>query len=303
MKNWVLTGLLATIGIGMLWAGGQQGAVVTAAPVNDEAGVRAAIDAYSASLRSGDLNAIMGHWAADADFTSDSGEVTRGRDAIGRLFVGSLEDLKAGKTTIKVETLRFLTPDVAAMDGTIEFAPANGPVEINRYSAVWAKKGGRWVIASARDLPEAEGQAADRGMKELQWLAGDWTAQKGDASIKLSVKPDLDGKFAMLRYEIKSPKETINVLQVLGWDPTEGALRSWTFDSRGGFGESAWIREGSVWMGDTIGVLPTGQVGSSLNFIEMKGPNSFVWKSTDREVEGQPIPDAEITYTRVAVAR
>lgn len=35
----------------------------------------------------------------------------------------------------------------------------------------------------------------------------------------------------------------------------------------------------------------------------MNGPDSFVWQATEREVEGQPIPDSEIKYTRVQASR
>jgi uncharacterized protein (TIGR02246 family) len=282
-------------GIGILWAGGQQGG----ATANDEAGVRAAVEAYAGAMKSGDLSTIMAYWAGDADFTDDTGTCSKGREAISKLFAENLADLKAGKTFIKIDTLRFLSPDVVVMDGAIEFTPADGPLESNRFSSVWTKKSGKWVIASARDLPESEGQAADRGMKEMQWLVGDWVAEDRGTTIRLNVKPELNGKFAIMKYEIKGPKESIAVMQILGWDPTEGALRSWAFDSRGGFGESAWVRDGSVWTGDTAGVLPTGQVGTAVNIIRLTGPNSFIWQSTLREVGGQPIPDHEIKYTRV----
>ncbi|MBX7104106.1 MAG: nuclear transport factor 2 family protein [Gemmataceae bacterium] len=295
MRILVVSLTVLVAGIGILWAGGQQGG----AAANDEAGVKAAIEAYCTSLKSGDLATIMANWVPDADFTDESGNLIKGREAISRLFVGTLADLKAGKTAFKIDTLRFLSADVVVMDGALEFTPPDGSVESNRFSAVWAKKGGKWMIASARDLPETEGQAADRGLREMQWLTGEWVGEDKGTTIRLTVKPELNGKFALMKYEVKGPKETMTIIQVLGWDPTEGALRSWTFDSRGGFGESAWVRDGSVWAGDTTGVLPSGQVGTALNIIRLAGPNSFVWQSTQREVGGQPIPDHEIKYTRV----
>jgi uncharacterized protein (TIGR02246 family) len=302
MRQSITATLLALTCLAFFWAAGTERAGAQAA-ANDEAALRATVDAYSASLGTGDLNAIMNHWSPDADFTSDSGDVTKGRDAIGKLMAANLAELKTGKSAVKIDTIRFLTNDVAAMDGAVEFTPANGPLESNRFSAVWARKNGRWIIASARDLPEGEEHVADRGMKELQWLVGEWTAQDRDTSIKLTVKSELDGKFAFGKFEIKNPKQTIIVYQMLGYDPTEGSLRAWTFDSRGGFGETVWERDGSNWAGDNAVVLPTGQVGTSYNTIQMMGPNQFKWHATNREIEGQPIPDSEITYNRVTTAR
>jgi uncharacterized protein (TIGR02246 family) len=280
-----------------------QTAAQPAAPAGDEAAVRAAIEKYALSMKTGDLKQILDYWTTDADFTDEDGQVHKGHEAIGKLFAANLKDLKSGKSGIKIESLRFLTPDVAAMEGAIEFTPENGIPEFNRFSAVLAKRDGAWRIASARDLPELEGKVGERGMKELQWLAGDWTADDHGTIVKLNVKPGLDGRFAFMKYDIKTPKEQMTVLQVLGFDPVEGTLRSWAFDSRGGFGDSLWTRENNVWTSLSSGVLPSGQIGSSINLVQVTGPNSFTWKSTQREVEGQPIPDAELKYTRVVENR
>jgi uncharacterized protein (TIGR02246 family) len=288
--------IVAVVGLGAFYISAQQARVIAQ---NDDASIRAAVEQYEKTLKTGDLKAILSNWTADADFTDEDGKVFRGRDAIGKLFQENLKELKAGKSALKIESLRFLTPEVVTMSGAVEFTRPEGVIETNRFSAVWTKKDGRWLIASARDLPDREGQAGERGMKELQWLAGDWTAEDRGTTVKLSVRPELSGKFALMRYEIKGPKETLTVLQLLGYDPIQGALRSWAFDSRGGFGESLWSRENSVWTSESVGVLPSGQTGSAVNYVRILSPNSFMWQSTRREVEGQPIPDHELKYNRV----
>jgi len=299
MRTWLPLAVVAALSLGFVWAGGPTSPTAKA----DEASLRAAVDAYAVSLKTGDLKVILANWTPDADFTDENGTIFKGRDAVGTLFEENLKDLKTGKSGIRIDHLRFLTPDVATMDGAIEFTPAGSALETNRFSAVWTRKEGRWLIASARDLPELEGQAGERGLKELEWMTGDWIAEDKGATVKLSVKPELDGKFGLMKFEIKSAKGTLNVVQLIGFDPLEGALRSWAFDSRGGFGESIWSRKNAVWTSETTGVLPTGQAGSSVNFVRMTGPDSFTWQSTQREVDGQPIPDHELKYTRVAAKR
>jgi uncharacterized protein (TIGR02246 family) len=295
MRAWLCVCGVFALGLGFLWAGGQGGS----AAKGNEAAIRAAVSAYAAALKTGDLQSILANWAADAEFTDEAGKVHKGRAAIGKLFEADLKDLKAGKSVVHIEALRFLTADVATMEGAVEFTPENGVLESNRFSAVWTKADGRWLIASARDLPELEGNVAERGMKELQWLTGDWAAQDKGTTIKLNVKPDLGGKFAFMKYDIKTEKESMTVLQILGYDPVEASLRSWVFDSGGGYGESLWSRQNAVWTSETVGVLPTGQMGTSVNLVRVTSPDSFTWTSTQREVEGQPIPDHELKYTRV----
>jgi uncharacterized protein (TIGR02246 family) len=302
MRSWILMALVGSAGVGALWAGGQSGGS-TVGTANDEAGVRQAAAALVAAMQAGDAAALANYWAEDAEYTDDSGNPTKGRAAVVELYKPTLAEYKAGKLTGKVDKLRFLTPDVAIMDGTIEFTPASGAADRNRFSATWTRKNNRWQIASARDLPEVEGELADRGMEELKWLVGDWTADDKGTSIRLSVRPDLDKKFLRMDFTIKSAAGEFRVVQYAGFDPIEGVLRTWTFDSRGGFGQGMWTREASIWQGETDAVLPTGQYGSAVNFMRMSGPDGFVWQATEREVEGQPIPDAEIKYTRVQAAR
>jgi len=302
MRSWILIAFVVSAGVGALWAGGQTGGN-PASTVNDEAGVRQAAAALVAAMQAGDATALGNSWTDDAEYTDDTGNPTKGRAAIVELYKPTLADYKTGKLTGKIDALRFLTPDVALMEGTIEFTPANGAADRNRFSATWTRKNNRWQIASARDLLEMEGELSDRGMEELKWLVGDWTADDKGTSIKLSVRPELDKKFLRMDFTIKAGSGEFRVVQFAGFDPIEGILRTWTFDSRGGFGQGMWTRDASIWQGETDAVLPTGQYGSAVNFMRMSGPDSFVWQATEREVEGQPIPDAEIKYTRVPAAR
>lgn len=304
MRSWIMFTLVAGAGFGALWAGGQTTSNQPATG-NDEAGVRGAAAALIAAMQAGDAVALGNAWAADAEYSDDAGHRTKGRDAIVNLYKPSLANYKAGKLTAKIDSLRFLTPDVAAMEGTVEFTPAGGAADRNRFSATWARRNNKWQIVSARDLPALEGEFADRGMEELKWLVGDWLAEDKEkgTSIKLSVRPELDKKFLRMDFTIKGTTSEFKVVQYAGFDPIEGILRTWTFDSRGGFGQGMWTRQASIWQGESDAVLPTGQYGSAVNFMRMNGPDSFVWQATEREVEGQPIPDSEIKYTRVQASR
>jgi hypothetical protein len=36
--------------------------------------------------------------------------------------------------------------------------------------------------------------------------------------------------------------------EIIGWDPDRQQIRSWIFDSNGGFGESTWANDGEHWL-------------------------------------------------------
>src|SRR5438128_2003751 len=118
MRHWVPIALVAAVIAAASWTGNQAGGQAGAGNTG-EASIRAALNQYAVALKAGDLKAILSYWAADADFTDEGGKAVKGRDAIGKLFEQNLKDLKDGKSEIKIASLRFLTPDVAVMEGGV----------------------------------------------------------------------------------------------------------------------------------------------------------------------------------------
>ena len=92
--------------------------------------------------------------------------------------------------------------------------------------------------------------------------------------------------------------DPLEVSSRVGWDARQGRIRSWVFDSTGGFAEAYWRRDGKRWMAGTSGVLPDGGTGGATNVIEFVDDNTFVWRSTERDVDGQPLADTEVKLIR-----
>src|SRR5205085_1340146 len=97
-----------------------QGAEPKSGPSGAEAAIRKANTDYAAAMMAGDLDAIMAHWAKDADYVDESGKMTKGSDKIADLFRKVLPDIKGTKVVIKVNSLKFLRPEVALEDGAVE---------------------------------------------------------------------------------------------------------------------------------------------------------------------------------------
>ena len=110
--------------------------------------------------------------------------------------------------------------------------------------------------------------------------------------------------FLLMDYSIK--REGIEPLAVtvrVGWDGANGRIRSWTFDSQGGFGEGYWQKDGKKWLVGTSGVLPDGGTGGATNTYEFVDANNFVWRATEREVDSLPLADAEVKFVRKAAKK
>lgn len=270
----------------------------------DEAALRQAGNDYAAALSKGDLDGVLAFWSADADFIDEAGKMTRGKEQIGELFKKSLPSRKGSKLAIKLNSIKFLRPEICLVDGSLEVAVADGTKESSRYAVVWTKTDGKWLISSARDLPaevvDLPSMAAAQ-LKGLEWLVGEWQDADGKGNVSISTRWDANKAFLLMNYVVKTEgAEPLQVTVRIGWDPIAGRIRSWTFDSNGGFGEGFWQKDGKVWTVGTTGVLPDGGTGGATLAYEFVDANTFVWKATDRDIDDQPLADAEVKFIRKA---
>jgi uncharacterized protein (TIGR02246 family) len=268
----------------------------------DEKAIREAGATHVEAMNKGDLNALMAFWTPDADYIDETGKLTRGKEALTALFKKGLTENKGKKVTGKLNSLKFLRADVALEDGSLEFTAPDGSKESNRYAVVWVKSGDHWLISSVRDLPEEETDVPSLAypqLRALEWLVGEWQDASDKIDVNIVCRWDRNKTFLLMQYDVKRPgEEPLQVSQRIGWDGRNGMVRSWTFDSQGGFGEGYWDRQGNRWLVGTSGVLPDGGVGGATNVYEFVDQNSFIWRALDREVDGQPLADAEIKFIR-----
>jgi hypothetical protein len=178
----------------------------------------------------------------------------------------------------------------------------DGSRESNRFAVVWTKTGGRWLISSARDLPAEFDDLPSPAYPQLQpleWLVGEWASAGTKTGVRLTCRWAPNKTFLVMDYEVKREgEEPLLATQRVGWDPLNGLVRSWVFDSRGGFGEGYWERNGNRWVVGASGVLPDGGSSGSTDTYEFVDQNNFVWRSVDREVDRQPVADVEVKFVR-----
>jgi uncharacterized protein (TIGR02246 family) len=267
-----------------------------------EQAVRQAARGYIEAMNKGDLNGVMAHIEPDADFIDEDGKTTRGQDALRARFKTMLLNLKGSKIGGKTYSVKFLKPDVALLDGSLEVTAADGTRDSNRYALVWVRSGDKWRISSARDLPaevEDVPSLPYTQLRSLEWLVGDWVDEGGKGAVKIQCKWAPNKGFLLMDYVVKNESgDPLLVSQRIGWDPVNNRLRSWVFDSTGGFGESYWQRDGNKWVAGTTIILADGGVGGATNIYEFKNDNSFHYRSVDRDVDGQPVADVETRFVR-----
>ena len=224
-----------------------------------------------------------------------------GPKAIKKEFQAAFEERPDAVLAVTIDTIRFVTSDVAIEEGVAVVTGPDGRLRATGYAAVHVKRDGRWQVDSIREaeLAVTEESAGNR-LAELAWLVGDWVDQSETATVETSVTWTKNKTF--LSYAFKVSTGGINELegtQVLGWDPLKKTIRSWMFDSDGGFGEGVWTRKSDRWEVKLRQVLADGRTASSTNIYTPIDDNTFKWQTTHRELDGESLPDVEpVTVVR-----
>jgi hypothetical protein len=138
----------------------------------------------------------------------------------------------------------------------------------------------------------------------LDWLVGSWAGKTENGEVEFSCRFSKNNAFLIRSFRILNQSEpTMSGMQVVAWDPVHEAIRSWTFDSDGGFGEDTWTQANDRYTMRSKYTLPDGGTGSAINVMTFVNNDTFHWKSTNREIDGELQPDTgEIVLSRIAAS-
>ncbi len=118
----------------------------------DEAAVRDVVKRYVDARDRRDPKAVESLFTSDSDQLVSSGQWRKGREEVVKGTLASSE-ATGGKRTIAVETVRFLSPDVAIADGRYEITGTNaGDTRRMWTSIICARKPDGWKIAAIRNM-------------------------------------------------------------------------------------------------------------------------------------------------------
>jgi uncharacterized protein (TIGR02246 family) len=292
--------------LGVVFAGLAAGAARAEEPnkplTKDQEAIAKSAEAFVEAFHKGDAKALAEFWTADGDYTDQRGRHLKGREAIEKAFKAHFADNKGLKLRINSDTLRFATADVAIEDGTTEvILPDGTPPSRVRYTIVHVKKDGEWKISSVRDALYMPSTNYDT-LSELEWAIGDWVddAEKGQAA-RISFGWGPNQNFLISTFEASIKGFTLSGgTQWIGWDPTTKNIRSWTFDTQGGFGEGHWKKDGNKWIIKSTAVGRDGKKVAATNIVTRIDADTIGWQSKDRSVDGKEVPDIkEVKLKRV----
>jgi hypothetical protein len=125
-------------------------------------------------------------------------------------------------------------------------------------------------------------------------MVGEWVNENSDSVVHTTCAWTDNKCFLLREFTVKlAGHPALTGSQRIGWDPLRKQIRSWVFDSEGGFAEGLWSRQGNQWYVKISGVLRDGRTLSATQVITLLNKDSSTWTSVDRTIGGEVVPDID----------
>lgn len=271
-----------------------------ASPNPVEVEIRASAAEFVQAFNAGDAAKLTAHFAESGEIIDEEGNQYQGTDEVKQLFAAFFLKFPGAKILMDIESVRTVAPNVAIEEGTRQITNKEEKDQATvRYSAVRTKLDGRWVIASLREFSADPAPTPTEHLAGLQWLVGEWVNEGSDAVVKIKYAWSEDQNYILADLNIqKAGQDAMKCSQRIGWDPAQQKVRSWLFDSDGGFSEGIWAATDKDWIVKSTATLPDGQTGSATITYTRVDDNHFEIRGTQRIVGNSVEPDFEVKVVR-----
>lgn len=248
------------------------------------------VKAYNAR----DAKAIAAEFTTEGEFVTESGLVIKGREAIEKHFADLFEEYPQARVKLAIDEVRLITPSLAVEEGFVEACPAEGsPFEISQYVALHVRQGDKWLLARTSDYPgEMALPSSHQRLLPLGWLVGEWIDESPDALVMTTCKWADNENYLLQEFAARIGGEVaVSGSTRIGWDPLAKQIKSWTFDSEGGYSEALWTQVDDKWVLKSRGVTSDGEISSATNTITLVDESTMTWQSRDRMEGGETSPN------------
>ncbi|MCI0333951.1 MAG: nuclear transport factor 2 family protein [Planctomycetes bacterium] len=266
---------------------------------NEEtAAVRAAARDYVAAVRRNDTETMLRAWTESGDYVDAAGQVVTAHELIRKHAAAPRRAQSPGHIAMPKSSLRFITRNVAIEDGTYDRGTEDdGGVVTRRFTAVWVKRDGRWLLDSLRESATTSPPRNER-LKPLEWLIGEWVGKADDSTMIVSSRWSDGGNYIIREFAILGEGGDVTGTERIGWDSAAGEFKSWIFDSQDGRGEGRWKRDGDRWLVDITEVTADGKKALTSAVVAPKGDGQYVWEVKTSKVGNENIAPRRVTFTR-----
>lgn len=248
---------------------------------------------YIDSYNEGNFDKFKTFWTEEGTFTNPTtGEEVSGREQIASFFQERYKSLNGNKVVFNILSVQLQDPNKAIVEGTFQRNTGIQAKRARRIELVNDK--GVWLIQSIREIDVDDPPNLYDHLKPLEWLLGKWNDKDEDVTIKFETKWDKYRNFILQHFTtVIYGVEELEGRQFIGWDPVQEKIRSWIFDSDGGFGSGIWSQNEKSWQVSVTYTLSDGRQAIATDIYTPIDDNSYTYQSVGRSVDGQFLPNID----------
>lgn len=267
----------------------------------DEATVRNIFATYQEAFNKREIEKLKTLWSKDALYENlTTQDFIQGQDEVVQYFKGQFESMQNETLNVTIDTISFPANGKALVKGTT-VTTSKEEQQKSAFIAELIEENKTWLfqkVAEVEILPPPTNYAQ---LKDLEWLIGKWKGEQDYTTFTINTTWDENKNFIIQKFSVVMlGQKELEGAQIIGWDDGKKKVRSWIFDSDGGFGEGVWNRSDDSWYASMTFTLPDGRKGSETQIYMKKDQNAYTFDSDDRDIEGRLMPDTQaITITRI----
>jgi uncharacterized protein (TIGR02246 family) len=260
----------------------------------EDAAIRAIGKSLVDAYQQHDAKAFAALFTANGEYVDENEALFHGREEIENEFAAFFKANPDTSILVQLEAARPIAPGVVKVPGGTSFrrTAADQPAK-GRCSLVCVKEGEHWRIASLREVAQNDEASHHEQLRALEWMLGEWVSEGQRSEIHFSCHWDRHRNFLIRDFLIRTAEGTaISGTQRIGYDPVSDHLKTWIFDSDGGFSDGYFQREGANWVLHTSGITAGGQMAAGTEIFTPIDEHHIAWDSVDRFVGGTRIADS-----------
>lgn len=261
--------------------------------------IAATEEGFISAFNEGKADVVASMFSGDCEFITEDGTQYHGQEEIKQLFTQYFADYPGVKVGLDIESIRSLGDNLAVEEGTRYVGINDQPLAQVRYVATLAKQDGKWKLASVREFSDQAPMPNGGHLEPIAWMVGDWVSEGSDVVMKISYRWDESQNFIVGTFTgMQGDQVVLKSDQRIGWDPSVGKIRSWFFDSDGGFATGYWTLLEEGWVLKSQSTSTDGSIGFADVVISPLDENRFRMIGADRIVDNERLPGFDVIIAK-----
>lgn len=259
------------------------------------------VASYVDAFNRRDVSAAAEHWSENGEYiVADAANPIVGREAIGKALGKLLATDEQFQLTVENQRYRNVADDVVMEEGIARLVSETHGSEYARYLVVHVKQNGKWYRDSIRETVVRSWPSSAPDPNELSALVGSWKRKSNGGTLTVQAVWKHDKRFIERSFQILGKDgQKITATEMIGWDPATRTIRSWSFDSQGGFEQAVWNRDGDSWLIKADAVLPGGITATEQRSLSLDSEGNLRIQTLEQQSSGRLMPGFDpITLVR-----